>query len=163
MFRFISLEGVNSIIVITPQPRYLAQAQEWIERLDAGGSQSGSRLYVYDVKNVKATDLAGTLGEIFGGQSRQSRPSQSGSVAPGLGPVRARTLSRGEQPRFDNNPAPAPAETGGAAMAFSGGDGQGTGGAGGAISGPVVDAAGGIALGSEENVRVSAIEENNQL
>jgi general secretion pathway protein D len=161
MFRFIALEGVNSIIVITPQPRYLSQVEEWIERLDAGGSQSGSRLYVYDVKNVKATDLAGTLGEVFGGQPRQASSSQSGSVAPGLEPVRASTLGRGEQPRFDNN-APPPVESGGTAMAFSGSDTQGDG-KGGIASGPVVDAAGGIALGAEENVRVSAVEENNQL
>ncbi len=161
MFRFIALEGVNSIIVITPQPRYLDQAKEWIERLDEGGSQSGSRLYVYDVKNVKATDLAGTLGEIFGGQARQSASAQGGSVAPGLEPVRASTLGRGEQPRFDNNAEPAPADTGAAATSFSGGPASE--GGGGLPSGPVVDAAGGIALGSEENVRVSAIEENNQL
>jgi general secretion pathway protein D len=164
MFRFIALEGVNSIIVITPQPRYLAQVQEWIERLDAGGSQSGSRLYVYDVKNVKATDLAGTLGEVFGGQPRQQSASQSGSVAPGLEPVRASTLGRGEQPRFDNAPEQARVDTTelafGVASPSSGGD---PGLPGGAASGPVVDAAGGIALGSEENVRVSAIEENNQL
>lgn len=162
MFRFISLEGVNSIIVITPQPRYLGQVEEWIERLDAGGSQSGSRLYVYDVKNVKATDLAGTLGEIFGGQPRQSASSTGGAVAPGLEPVRASTLGRGEQPRFDANAAAEPAPGGGAATAFSGSGPEGAGGKG-AVSGPVVDAAGGIALGSEENVRVSAIEENNQL
>lgn len=167
MFRFIPLEGVNSIIVITPQPRYLSQVQDWIERLDAGGSQSGSRLYVYDVKNVKATDLASTLGEVFGGQQRQQRPSQSGSVAPGLEPVRASTLGRGEQPRFNNNPQPAPVDAtelafGAASLPGSGGGAGGGVGAGG-ISGPVVDAAGGIALGSEENVRVSAIEENNQL
>lgn len=166
MFRFIPLEGVNSIIVITPQPRYLSQVQEWIERLDAGGSQSGSRLYVYDVKNVKATDLAGTLGEIFGGQPRQPRASQSGAVAPGLDPVRASTLGRGEQPRFDNNPQPARVDATelafGTASPPSSGGGSGIPGVDG-VSGPVVDAAGGIALGSEENVRVSAIEENNQL
>lgn len=163
MFRFIALEGVNSIIVITPQPRYLDQAEEWIERLDAGGSQSGSRLYVYDVKNVKATDLAGTLSEVFGGQSRATANRTTGTVAPGLEPVRATTLGRGEQPRFDAAEPP-PSEPTGAAVSFSGGGGGGdsAGGAGG-VSGPVVDAAGGIALGSEENVRVSAIEENNQL
>lgn len=164
MFRFIPLEGVNSIIVITPQPRYLTQVQEWIERLDDGGGQSGSRLYVYDVKNVKATDLAGTLGEIFGGQPRQQRASQTGTVAPGLDPVRASTLGRGEQPRFDNAPQTR-VEVGETAAGVSSGLSGGAGGAPGSVgsSGPVVDAAGGIALGSEENVRVSAIEENNQL
>jgi len=162
MFRFIALEGVNSIIVITPQPRYLSQVQEWIERLDAGGSQSGSRLYVYDVKNVKATDLAGTLGEVFGGQPRQTSSNQGGAVAPGLEPVRASTLARGEQPRFSNDAPQGGNDGGAAAMPFSGGEDAGDGKSG-SVSGPVVDAEGGIALGSEEDVRVSAIEENNQL
>lgn len=160
MFRFIPLDGVNSIIVITPQPRYLSQVQDWIERLDAGGNQSGSRLYVYDVKNVKATDLAATLGEIFGGQGRPTRAGQGGAVAPGLAPVRVSTLGRGEQPRFSNE-AQAVGESAGASMAqpFFGGEGEG----GAIASGPIVDAAGGIALGADENVRVSAVEENNQL
>lgn len=162
MFRFIPLEGVNSIIVITPQPRYLSQVQEWIERLDAGGSQAGSRLYVYDVKNVKATDLAGTLGEIFGGQARPASSAPGGAVAPGLEPVRVSTLGRGEQPRFSNDAPPGGADGGagaGTAQPFFGGDGE----SGGAGSGPIVDSAGGIALGADENVRVSAVEENNQL
>ena len=58
MFRFMPLEGINSILVITPQPKYLARIGEWIERFDMGGGQAGQRLYTYAVKNVKAMDLA---------------------------------------------------------------------------------------------------------
>jgi general secretion pathway protein D len=67
MFRFMALEGINAVMVITPQPKYLAKVEEWLERLDLGGGEAGQRLYVYDVKNVKAVDLATTLSDIFGG------------------------------------------------------------------------------------------------
>ncbi len=38
MFRFLPLEGINAILVITPQPKYLTRIEEWIERFDLGGS-----------------------------------------------------------------------------------------------------------------------------
>ena len=87
MFRFMPLEGQNAVMVITPQPRYLAQVQEWIERMDAGGE--GSRLYVYEVKYVKAADLAEQLGNVYGNTSttRTTGPS----LMPGLEPVEVRT------------------------------------------------------------------------
>ena len=65
MFRFMPLEGVNAVLVITPQAKYLNEIQTWIDRLDAGDGQT-SRLYVYEVKNVKASDLSTQIGTLFG-------------------------------------------------------------------------------------------------
>lgn len=87
MFRFLPLERLNAVMVITPQPRYLDDAEAWVERLDRGGSESGVRLYVYDVKHVKAVDLADTLNEVFGGTGRSGSSRSrggAGEVAPGL-------------------------------------------------------------------------------
>ena len=36
MFRFIPMDTTNSIIVITSQPDYLKQAEQWLYRLDLG-------------------------------------------------------------------------------------------------------------------------------
>ncbi len=87
MFRFMPLDGQNAVMVITPQARYLNEVQSWIERMDAGGD--GARLYVYEVKYVKATDLAEQLGNVYGNSSttRTSAPS----LMPGLEPVEVRT------------------------------------------------------------------------
>ena len=82
MFRFMPLERLNAIMVITPQERYLHKAKEWILRLDRADSESSLNLYVYNVKNIKADDLAGYLSDVFGG-SGGSRKSNSGQVAPG--------------------------------------------------------------------------------
>ena len=85
MFRFMPLERLNAIMVITPQEKYLHKAEEWIKRLDRSDSEASSNLYVYNVKNVKAVDLAGYLNDVFGGSSgKSSAKSSSGTVAPGL-------------------------------------------------------------------------------
>lgn len=164
MFRFLVLEGVNSVLVITPQPRYLGAIEEWLERFDLGGDQAAQRLYVYDVKNVKATDLAATLGDIFGtggGSVATSTRSPSGDpLMPGLNPVEVRTLGRSGQPELPEANKAAPARSSGGGSRGAGGNASG---GATAVSGPVVDGAGGIALGSVEEVRISAVEESNAL
>jgi len=86
MFRFMPLERLNAVMVITPQEEYLHKAKEWIDRLDRSGSETANNLYVYEVKNVKAVDLAGYLNDVFGGtsgsSSRSSKTNQ-GQVTPG--------------------------------------------------------------------------------
>ncbi len=96
MFRFMPLERLNAVVVITPQPDYLNQAETWIRRLDRGGSEAGTRLYVYAVKNVKAADLADTLSQIFTGKSTGSSSSGSarGGVTPGLKPVKVSSATK---------------------------------------------------------------------
>jgi len=95
MFRFMPLEGQNAVMVITAQPKYLRDVETWIERMDAGGE--GVRLYVYEVKNVKAVDLADQLSSVFGNSTSGSKTNDSASIQPGLEPVEIRTI---------NNPPP---------------------------------------------------------
>lgn len=85
MFRFLPLERLNAIMVITPQEDYLRQAKQWIDRLDRADTDGASNLYVYSVKNIKADDLAAYLNDVFGGSSgsSSSRKASGGSVVPG--------------------------------------------------------------------------------
>jgi general secretion pathway protein D len=146
MFRFVPIERTNSVIVITPNPDYLAQAEEWLRRLDQGGSENGTQLYVYDVKNVKSVDLADRLNEVFtgqssGGSSSSRRTSSRGGVAPGLQSVEIRGTndsSRRAQAERDKQAAAASGAAGGAAQSFTIGD-------------------------DETEVRITAVEENNQI
>ena len=168
MFRFMSLEGINAVLVITPQPKYLARIKEWIERFDLGGSQAGQRLYVYEVKNIKAMDLASTLADVFGSPAPTSRNSGGGSVAPGLESVEVRSIGTDgsvtppAQQRNAQNQARNPRQNaardrrgrGGEEAQFTVSVGDGV---------PVVDATGGIALGATEEIRVSAVEESNSI
>ena len=122
MFRFMPLEGQNAVMVITPQPGYLRQVEEWIARRDAGGE--GARLYVYEVKYVKATDLAEQLGEVYGNASGTSSASQgNGEVMPGLEPVEVRTdeMRPAGGPISPSTPPPANAG-GGDTLSIAGGE-----------------------------------------
>jgi len=159
MFRFMPIEQTNSIVVITPQPEYLKSAEEWLYRLDRGGAENATQLYVYNVKNLKAPDLADYLSQIFLGTTGTSRSKTVGSVAPGLRPTTLGSRGGGGSSTLSNNnnstmsyqnslrpqssnEKNAPA-TGGAGAAPGAAPGQ---------NGP-----------KETDIRISAIEENNQL
>ncbi|MGN6224457.1 type II secretion system secretin GspD [Pseudoxanthomonas sp.] len=89
MFRFMPLEGANAVLVITPQPAYLDQIQQWLERIDSAGE--GARLYSYELKYIKAKELAQRLSEVFGsgGGNRGENTGGDGnaSLMPGADPV----------------------------------------------------------------------------
>ncbi|MDY0250849.1 MAG: type II secretion system secretin GspD [Pseudomonas sp.] len=89
--KLITLDEINSVMVVAPNSSQLSAVSSWLKRLDNVGlgledEQAGSQLYVYSVENGEATDLANLLGQIFGGSdSTTSSPTTSGSSAPGLG------------------------------------------------------------------------------
>jgi general secretion pathway protein D len=63
--RLVPLSRLNSLMVVTHEPEYLKQVEAWIKRLDIGGTTPGRRIYVYDVQNGKADDLAESLSRIL--------------------------------------------------------------------------------------------------
>ncbi|MGN6383389.1 MAG: secretin N-terminal domain-containing protein, partial [Dyella sp.] len=63
MLRFIPIERTNALVVISTQPDYLREVGDWIARIDRGGGNE-PQLYVYDVRNIKASDLAHYLAQI---------------------------------------------------------------------------------------------------
>jgi general secretion pathway protein D len=94
MFRFIPLERLSSIMVITYQPEYLTKAEEWIKILDRGAAGAGKQLYVYRVKNLEAPILAGYLTQIFGGEGgTPTSNTPQGTLAPGLEAVSVGSVS----------------------------------------------------------------------
>jgi general secretion pathway protein D len=119
--RFVPIERLNAVLVISPRSQYIDRAQTWISRLDVGEGET-ARLYVYYCENSRAEDLAKTLGQLFGQQpAAEARPAAQ--VAPGLegvtlqgrqgGPGEGGSpllgTSRGASPNL-----PSPAPTGGA-------------------------------------------------
>lgn len=81
MLRFLPIERTNSIVVISSQPQYLSDVGRWIEAIDQGGGNE-PQMYVYDVRNMKATDLARYLRQIYGNAKITDEPAAQ--VAPGL-------------------------------------------------------------------------------
>lgn len=137
MFRFVPIERLNAVMVITPQEDYLRAAEDWIKRLDRSSAGAGSRLYVYRVKNLEADVLAGYLGDLFGsgGGSRNNRGRErGGSLGPGLEEARVSSVSDFQEQ-----------QAGGSDQSESRG-----------ASGPV-------SLGEDESVRITAVMETNSL
>jgi general secretion pathway protein D len=81
MLRFLPIERTNAIVAISPQPEYLSEVRRWIETIDRGGGNE-PQMYVYDVRNIKATDLARYLRQIYGNEAVTEEPEAQ--VAPGL-------------------------------------------------------------------------------
>ena len=136
MFRFVPLERLNAIMVITPNEHYLDEAERWIARLDRATPGAGARLWVYRVKNLEADVLAGYLGDIFGvSGARTQRPrAERGALAPGMEP--ASITSASELQRQRETPARTEQPRG---------------------------TDGGLALGNDGDVRITAVIETNSL
>lgn len=135
MFRFLPVERLGGLFVITQNPEYLEEARRWLKRLDRNNASiAGSQLYVYNVKNIKAVDLADYLGAIFTGGGTPSGPSQRraprANVAPGQEAVEISSTGAPAEPRAQRRR-------------------QG--------------AEGGIASTGGDDISFTAVEENNQL
>jgi len=88
MLRMIPIERMNALMVITQQPKYLAQVKQWITRLDSGGVQGqASGVYVYQVQNVDAVDLAEVLEKIYPSEKERQVARPAAQLAPGLKPT----------------------------------------------------------------------------
>ncbi|HTY70143.1 MAG TPA: type II secretion system secretin GspD [Alphaproteobacteria bacterium] len=188
--RVIPLERINSILVVSAQPKYIQQAQDWIDRLDSGVDESAARLYVYYVQNGRASDLAKVLGQMYGGgtvaNEQEVAPgndiSSLASITPGNGIGNA---GAGLGGRLSGGMAgtPAPVLGGAGASPLPGGGGPAAGGQGsatgagglttsgettGALPPPVgVDdrssLMGGTGKGGSQATRIVADEKNNAL
>jgi general secretion pathway protein D len=88
--RVIPIERMNGLLVVTTQPKYLEMAKTWIERIDqVGGTGGGTRLFVYNVRNGKAENLAQIVGDLF---SSRRGSSANPALAPGQRPAEIRSV-----------------------------------------------------------------------
>ncbi len=153
MFRFIPMETTNSVVVITPQRDYLKQAETWLYRLDIGVGENGTQLYVYDVKNVKAVELSDHLNAIYTGRT-STKSSSSGNVAPGLKATSIGGFNAGGGGMSGANYPGQQQNKSLAAGANTGASNVSTSGTGAPTAAPG---------GKESDIRITPIEENNQL
>ena len=65
VIRFVAIERLNAILVISSQSSYLDEADVWIKRLDREADDEQPRTFVYAVQNGRAADLAEVLSAIF--------------------------------------------------------------------------------------------------
>ena len=143
LLRFVPIERLNAVLVISPQAAYLDQVETWIDRLDRGGEGSGRRIFVYHVQNGRAADLAEVLDRIFdiGGSDREAPGT---GLAPGLTPATLTSEAAPVAPptAVQEGQAPPPASV----------DGQ-----------RISDQTGITTISEGGNIRVIADERNNAL
>ncbi len=95
--RVLPIERVNGVLVITHRPEHIDAMQALIKEFDWGlEGASGRRLFVYELENGKAENIASVLQQIFG--QKELEDSRSGELAvPGAASSvfrRAETVSR---------------------------------------------------------------------
>lgn len=78
MVRFMPIERLNALLVITPQAKYLEDAKAWVQRLDRAENGQGSNMFVYQVKNGKAPQLAEILNALLEGQGQTEDTEDTG-------------------------------------------------------------------------------------
>jgi general secretion pathway protein D len=97
--RVVPIERLNALLVVTPQAKYLEQARTWVERLDRPGSGGGGqRLFVYQVQNGKAENLAALLNDAFSKKATQTKTTPAPSLAPGAIPAEVKSAKSNTAP-----------------------------------------------------------------
>lgn len=156
MIRFQPIARLNAVLVLARRPEALQTAATWIRRLDKSNT-AGDQLFVYQVENGKAIDIADILNDTFGTGGGRHRSARA-EVAPGRDVIS--TSSTGS---FDQKAAATPGQpqsTGqdtpsGVAKQRSRGSGIG------GLTGP--QAVGGNGATAPIDVRIVADEANNSL
>lgn len=88
MVRFIPVERLNALLVVTQQPKHLRLVADLIKHFDQGTQAGpGRRLFIYNLRHAEASDLADTLQDIFGDSGTSRRRTPIGRVAPGERPA----------------------------------------------------------------------------
>lgn len=64
-YRFVPIQRLNTLIVISNGKRSFEKIDLLIQQLDTANDQSSPQIYVYYVKNGEASDLAQLLGSVF--------------------------------------------------------------------------------------------------
>jgi general secretion pathway protein D len=84
MVQFIANKRLKSILVISKQPRYLAQAQQWVRRMDQRAVGTQKQLYTYMLRNRQVKEVIDVLNSVFATELAASDQTARGDVAPQL-------------------------------------------------------------------------------
>lgn len=82
--KLIPIERNNSLLAVSSSQSYIDRVAEWAARLDVADDKVDKRLFVYPLKNTKATELAETINKIFTSnqKSNNSINKPTATVAP---------------------------------------------------------------------------------
>lgn len=94
IIRFVPNERLRSVLVITSRPQYLHRAAAWIKQLDRLADTNEERLFVYEIQNRPADELAEVLQSVL---SSGDGGAPSESVSPDLQATEITSEPNGQQ------------------------------------------------------------------
>ena len=111
LIQFIPNDRLNSVLVITSRPAYLSRAATWINKLDRLAETNEDQLFVYQIQNRPAKELAAVLSSVLGTAVKTEGDSGGSSVSPDQTPIAMQ--SDGVTPAPLTGPSPSlPAQDG---------------------------------------------------
>lgn len=84
IIKFIPNERLNSVMAITSRPNYLPKVQAWIRQLDRVAESNDEQLFVYEIQNRPANELAKVLQSVLASENANNNTQD---VAPNLTPT----------------------------------------------------------------------------
>ncbi|HUZ74643.1 MAG TPA: type II secretion system secretin GspD [Stellaceae bacterium] len=91
LIRFLPVERLNAVMVLTREPQYLDEARAWVARLDRTRNMNERRVYVYYLQYGKAAQVAQTLqGALTGINVEVKGPSTANPM--GIGDTESESL-----------------------------------------------------------------------
>src|SRR6185312_6764734 len=84
--RFMAIDRLNAVMVLTRSAAYLDQARSWIARLDRAGDRNERRVYVYNLQYAKAAQVGQKLQGLLASMDIRFRaPSTKAAAGDGIG------------------------------------------------------------------------------
>lgn len=93
------IETLNGILVVARHDQIFDELDFWIAKFDKEAQFEEEQIFVYQVENTTADNIASTLGQLFGFQTGSSGRGNRGSS----GASQRRTTSPNLNPQDDNN------------------------------------------------------------
>ena len=79
--RLLPIERLNAVLAITHRPEHIAAVRALVEQFDFGVEGSGGRrLFVYELENGKAENIASSLQQIFGASGGEDDETTRGGL-----------------------------------------------------------------------------------
>ncbi|HEX9462983.1 MAG TPA: type II secretion system secretin GspD, partial [Alphaproteobacteria bacterium] len=118
------LDRISAILVVAPEPRYLARIGDFLDQVEEVGDTTSRRLHVYYVQNGSAVELGAVLQRAFAPQSAPADATPGdqglvGSLAPGGAPTALATPSAGFTGQSAGTPRGSAGGLGGAPLGSS--------------------------------------------
>lgn len=106
VIRFLPVDRLNAVLVLTHEPHYLDEARAWVERLDQTRDMNEQRVYVYYLQYGKAAQMAQTLqGALSGINVEVKGPSVANPLGIGASTTQSMAMLPPVAPGF---PVPPP-------------------------------------------------------